>query len=162
MQNRIRSMALIHEHLYRSDNLAQVDLAAYLKQLGTQLFHALVARPSAITLHFELAPVRLEIDQAVPCGLLVSELISNALKHAFPAGCTGEVRVELQPIEGGPGLRLRVADNGVGLPADFNPQRTQSLGLQLVSELARQMGGRLEIGVGPGAVFEVAFSAISA
>ena len=158
MQSRVRSMALIHEHLYRSENLAQVDLATYLKHLCHQLLRTLVARPGAIQLHLELVPIRLEIDQAIPCGLLVNELVSNAFKHAFPEERPGEVRVELQPVAGGAGVRLRVADNGVGLPVDFDPERLTSLGLRLVTDLACQIGGRLERGAGPGTVFEVTFS----
>jgi PAS domain S-box-containing protein len=208
MQNRVRSMALIHEHLYRSTNLAEVDLAAYLKQLCQQLFRAMVATPGAVQLRLDMVPVRLGIDQAIPCGLLVNELFSNALKHAFPNGRTGEIRVELQLATSGspepgkpsestecpspalagtlspsdgeragvrgspliPGapsnqsgragvmsLRLRVADTGVGLPEGFNLKQLNSLGLQLISDLSRQLGGRLEIGPGPGSSFEVVF-----
>jgi two-component sensor histidine kinase len=158
MQNRVKSMALIHEHLYRSENLAEVDLAAYLDNLCRQLFRAHVLRPAAVALHLNLPSVRLGIDRAIPCGLLVNELVSNAFKHGFPEGRQGEVRVELQAIPDGPGLRLRVADNGIGLPADFHLNRLSSLGLRLVPDLARQMGGTLTIGSGPGAVFDVAFT----
>ncbi|MCX6876415.1 MAG: PAS domain-containing protein [Verrucomicrobia bacterium] len=158
MQDRIRSMAMIHEHLYRSDNLTEVDLPTYLESLCARLINALVATPGNIQLHLDLCPVRLEIDQAIPCGLLVSELVSNALKHAFPAGQRGELWVGLQPVAGGSGLRLRVADNGTGLPPAFDPLDLTSLGLQLVSALARQLGGRLEIGTGAGAVFEIEFT----
>jgi two-component sensor histidine kinase len=98
------------------------------------------------------------VNQAVPCGLLVNELVSNCLKHAFPNGRQGEIRVEVQPVDDGPAVRLRVADNGVGLPADFDMQQLHSLGLQLVSDLVGQIQGRLEIGRGPGAVFEVTFT----
>jgi two-component sensor histidine kinase len=158
MQNRVRSMALIHEHLYRSDNLASVDLATYLRSLCQQLFRALVTAPGTIQLHLDLAPVRLEIDQAIPCGLLVNELVTNALKHAFPIGRSGVLRVELQPLAERPALRLRVADDGVGLPSTFDPNNLTTLGLKLVSDLSRQIGGRLEIGGGSGTAFEVEFS----
>ncbi len=164
MQNRVRSMSLIHEHLYRSDNMARVDLSAYLKSLCQQLVRTLTANPGDVQLVLDLAPVELEIDQAIPCGLLVNELVANALKHAFPEGSrTGELRVELRPVEGGQGWRLRVADNGVGLPEDFaltSLSHLSSLGLQLVTDLTRQIGGKLEIGSGPGAVFEVVFQEI--
>ena len=155
MQNRVRSMALIHEHLYRSENLAAVDLATYLTNLCQQLMRALVSAPGTIQLHLDLDPVHLPIDQAIPCGLLVNELVSNALKHAFPDARRGEVRVELRRLDALPGWRLRVADTGVGMPRDFAIDHRTTLGLRLVSDLARQLGGRLEIGVGPGAVFEV-------
>ena len=155
MQHRIHSMALIHEHLYRSENLASVDLADYLKSLCQQLFRALGVTPGGIQLDLALALVRVEIEQAIPCGLLVNELVSNAFKHAFPHGRRGVLRVELEALADGPGWRLRVADNGVGLPPDFDLTNLTSLGLKLVSDLTHQLGGRLEVGRGPGAVFEV-------
>ena len=158
MQGRIRSMALLHETLYRSGNFAQVDLAAYLKQLSTQLFRSLVAQPGAIQFRLNVESVHLTTDQTIPCGLIVNELVTNCLKHGFPDGRTGEVRIELQPVSGGTQLRLRVSDTGVGLPADFESKRGKSLGLQLVSDLARQIGGQLEVGPGPSAVFEVTFT----
>jgi len=158
MEGRLRSMALVHEHLYGGENLGSVDLDTYLKQLCTQLFHALVAPPRSVQLRLDLASVRLEIDQAVPCGLLVNELVSNAFKHAFPKGRAGEVRVELQPLPDGSAFRLRVADTGVGLPAAFDLQRLKSLGLGLVVTLTRQLQGKLRIGPGPGAEFVVVFT----
>ncbi len=161
MQSRIRSMALIHEHLYRSQNLAAVDLAAYLKSLCIQLCRALVATTGAIQPELDLAPVRLEIDQAIPCGLLVNELIANCLKHGFPEGRTGKIWVTLQPVAGGPQLCLRVADNGVGLPPDFEARRSKSLGLQLVSDLTKQIGGTLAVQPAPdgsGVVCELIFT----
>lgn len=85
------------------------------------------------------------MDQAIPCGLLVNELISNCLKHGFPPGTTGLVSIDLQPLDAPQQWRLRVSDTGVGLPADFEDKRKGSLGLQLVTDLASQLGGALEI-----------------
>ena len=158
MKNRILSMALLHDSLYRSGTFASVDLGAYLKQLTNQSFRAQIVRSGSIRLQVNLTSVEVEMDQALPCGLLVNELISNCLKHGFPGDHSGEVRVELQPMIGGSQLRLRVSDTGVGLPADFEAKHSNSLGLQLVSSLARQIDGRLEIGPSPGAVFEVIFT----
>jgi two-component sensor histidine kinase len=158
MKGRIMSMALLHESLYRSGTFASVDLGAYLKELTTQSFRASVVRPGAVRLQLDLASFQVEMDQALPCGLLVNELVSNCLKHGFPGERTGEIRVELHPVDGGPQLRLRVSDTGVGLPADFETKRGKSLGLQLVSNLAIQIDGRLEVGPGPGAVFGVTFT----
>ncbi len=156
MQNRVRSMALIHEHLYRSDNLAAVNLSTYLAQLCQRLFRAVVTEHDSIHLHLELASIQIGIDQAIPCGLLVNELVSNAFKHAFPHGSSGEVRVVLRPLEdAAAGWHLSVADNGVGLPPDFTLDHLSSLGLHLVRDLTRQLGGSLTIGPGPGAAFEV-------
>jgi PAS domain S-box-containing protein len=157
MQNRIRSMALLHETIYRSGSFAQVDLAIYLRQVATQLFRAQNSRMEQIQLHLELASVLVDLDQAIPCGLIVNELVSNCLKHGFPATHTGEVRVELQrPAPGAP-VRLRVADTGVGLPPDFNPAQGKTLGLHLVTDLTRQLRGEFVIEPGPGAGFVIIF-----
>jgi len=116
MQARIQAMALLHETLYRTGTFAGVDLGAYLKQLATQSFRALNAQPGHIRLDLDLASVRVGMEQAIPCGLLVNELLSNALKHGFPSGHTGGMKVELLPVEGCRQLLIRVRDTGVGLP----------------------------------------------
>lgn len=157
MKDRIRSMALLHEALYRSGVFAAVDLGAYLTQLATQAFRAQTVMPGAIRLQLALDSVSIGMDQATPCGLLVNELISNCLKHAFVDGRNGEVRVELHRT-GPPGqLQLTVADTGVGLPTDFATLSQQSLGLQLVSDLARQLGGTLTICQEAGTRFTISF-----
>ena len=164
MQGRIRSMALLHESLYRTGTFASVDLGAYLKQLASQAFRA--QSSGAVRLELELATVQVSMDQAMPCGLLVNELISNCLKHGFPEGHSGEIRIELHvmttvaPATEGRAAQwlLRVSDTGVGLPADFKARRHQSLGLQLVADLVHQIGGTLDIGSAPGAVFTVVFT----
>lgn len=156
MQNRILAMASLHEALYRSNSFAQVNLESYLKELTTQLRRSLVASPGQIEFHLELLPVGLDLDQAVPCGLIVNELVSNALKHGFPNGRRGTVRVEAEWASDGL-LRLRISDDGIGLAPDFAERRVKSLGLQLVADLARQLGGSLVIGPGPQALFDVTF-----
>ncbi|MEO8500434.1 MAG: PAS domain S-box protein [Vicinamibacteria bacterium] len=156
MQGRIRSMALLHETLYRSGNFARVDLADYLRQLATQLFRMQNPDASRVHLATELEAARVEIDQAIPCGLIVNELLTNCLKYAFVDGRTGEVRVRLGAPA--PGLvRIAVIDNGAGLPEDFEARRARSLGLTLVSDLVKQLAGTLEIGPGPGAGFTFTF-----
>jgi len=157
MQGRILSMALLHETLYRTGIFGRVDLANYLQQLAGQLFRAHNASSAQVSLALELSPVQADIDQAIPCGLIVNELLANSLKHAFVKGQTGEVRLRLQQDAEGE-VRLQVSDTGVGLPDDFEARRAGSLGLQLVSDLARQLGGRLEVGPRPGARFVVAFT----
>ena len=164
MQGRIRSMALVHETLYRSGNFAEVDLHSYLGQVASVAFRAQASALASVRLALDLAPARSTLDQATPCGLLVNELISNSLKHGFSKDQGGEVRVELQPTPAAPGSDasrplwcLRVSDTGVGLPADFELRRGQSLGLQLVSDLVRQLGGTLHIESGPGAAFAATF-----
>ncbi|MCV2369784.1 histidine kinase dimerization/phosphoacceptor domain -containing protein [Roseateles oligotrophus] len=167
MQARIRSMSLLHESLYRSGIFASVELSKYLKQLAGEAFRAQAPDGGLIRLELDLQPLQLSMDQAMPCGLLVNELMSNCLKHGFPPGSRGEVRVSLRPFDspsdaaqalGHPGSwRLQVSDTGVGLPADFDLSHLASLGLQLASDLARQLGGDLDIGAGPGASFGVTF-----
>ena len=157
MVGRIRSMAQLHEALYRSKDFSAVDLGAYLGKLATQSFRTLGPASGAIQLRQELVSVRVSMDLALPCGLLVNELLSNSLQHGFPAGRSGEVRIELTLVDDGSRLRLRVSDTGVGLPADFAEKRGRSLGMQLVGDLARQLGSQLEIGEGPVAVFTVTF-----
>jgi PAS domain S-box-containing protein len=152
MQGRIRAMALLHELVYRSGTFVAIDLGAYLRQVATQAMRSLqTAGGSAqIRLRLNLGSVQVGLDQATPCGLLLTELVSNALKHAFPDGAGGEVFIELQPVPGGAAGEccLRVSDNGVGLPADFAARQQESLGLQLVASLATQLGGRLVVGAG--------------
>ena len=105
----------------------------------------------------ELAELHVGMDQATPCGLLVNELLSNCLKHGFVTGQAGQVTVGLQPSDRAGWWCLSVRDTGVGLPPDFEARRALSLGLQLVSDLARQLGGQLRIDPGPGAAFSVVF-----
>lgn len=161
MVGRIRSMALVHETLYRSGTFASVDLHTYLQKVATEAFRAQVGNAGAVRLVLKLAPVTINLDMATPCGLLVNELISNCLKHAFVHGEHGEVSIELYPaVSADPNHTLwclRVRDTGVGLPADFEARRAQSLGLQLVSDLANQLGGSLVVEHGPGAGFSVTF-----
>ena len=160
MQGRIQSMALLHEALYRDGNFASIDLGAYLRQLATQAFRAQGATSGAVRLVLDLAPASVALDQATPCGLLVNELLSNALKHGFADGRGGEVQVRSQP-SGKPGLwQVCVRDTGAGLPVDYEARRAHSLGLQLVSDLTQQLGGTLETwaGPGPGTTFCVTFA----
>jgi two-component sensor histidine kinase len=154
LQNRILAMSLLHEALYRSNNFSRVDLSTYLRQLANQLGRA-IGRSEAIRFELNLTPAAIDLDQAVPCGLILNELISNSLKHAFPDGRAGVIRVVLESRDGGE-LCLRVSDNGIGLPPDLDTKRGRSLGLQLVSDLARQLGGKFEIT--PGSAFMVTFT----
>jgi PAS domain S-box-containing protein len=159
MQGRIGSMALLHESLYRSGAFASVDLADYLHKVLKEAHDAQMAPGSPVQVLSQLGRVEVGMDQALPCGLMVNELISNALKHGFPAGRAGEVLVVLEPTGDGAAWRLRVGDNGVGLPAGFALGGLSSMGLQLVSQLCQQIGGTLDVQPNPGrgAVFTVVF-----
>jgi PAS domain S-box-containing protein len=157
MQGRILSMALLHEALYRSGDFRRVDLGAYLKQVAEQFFRSQNVAPTLVRLETKVVSCYVSIDQAIPCGLIVNELMTNALKHGFPEGRNGEVRVLVHSGADGK-IAIAVNDDGVGLPDDFDARRTKSLGVQLVSDLARQVGGQLEIGAGPGSKFTVLFA----
>jgi two-component sensor histidine kinase len=157
MQGRIQSMALLHESLYRSGNFAKVDLAAYLTQLVDQIRRSQASQPDAVRLSIDLAQVQLEIDQAIPCGLIANELVSNSLKHGFADGRKGEIWISLRPTGKERQLKLSVRDSGIGIPKGFDWTHRKSLGLQLVSDLARQLHGELTVGPGPEALFEVIF-----
>ena len=153
-QNRIRSMALIHEKLYRSSDLARVDFAEYIRNLASFLIRSYRSR--AVRLDLQAADIYLSIDNAVPCGLIVNELISNALKHAFVDGREGEICVIMHQLTDRH-VRLVVRDNGVGLPKGVDYMNTGSLGLQLVTMLVEQLDGTIEIRNNVGAEFEILF-----
>jgi PAS domain S-box-containing protein len=154
-ESRIRCMALVHESLYRSDDVSQVNLKSFIPVLAKELLQ-IYRTDAAVSLHVNSDDVILSIDQAVPSGLILNELISNSLKHAFPAG-GGDLWVEAGLPEPGR-VELRVRDNGVGLPEQTTPQSGRSLGLAIVAGLTEeQLGGDLDIKRGPGTEFIVRF-----
>ena len=157
-QNRIASMALIHEKLYESTNLRQIHFADYLKSLSQNLFSSYNINPHLIKLKLEVVNITLDLDTAIPCGLLINELISNALKHAFPEEQEGQISITFSVMVKEQ-LCIEVRDNGIGLPADFDLEQTSSLGLRLIRALTRQIRGLLEIESNPGlgTVFKVTF-----
>ncbi len=155
-QGRVRSMALIHEKLYQSADLARVDFYEYISNLAAYLFRSYEVNSGAVKLNVESEDVLLGVDTAIPCGLIINELVSNSLKHAFPDGTGGSINIRLRPADA-ERLTLAVSDDGVGLPPDFDVRNTPSLGLQLVNTLARQLGGEVEVGGGEGAEFKITF-----
>jgi PAS domain S-box-containing protein len=168
-QDRIRSMSLLHEVLYRSKNLARLDFPAYVQELCSHLIRSSGTANVRVRIEYRLAPVHLTLERAVPCGLLINELVSNSLKHGFPGQRYGCVTVEVRPdqppdggkVDGQPRrLVIIVSDDGVGLPDDLEQRRQKSLGLKLVHGLAGQLGGQLTIlqRETSGAAFRVDFS----
>jgi len=155
-QTRIRSMALVHEKLYQSGDLSKIDLAGYIQSLSVHLFHVYLVDPNQVRLETEFEEVPLDINSAVPCGLILNELISNALKHAFPAGRKGVLTIRLRRRKDG-AVELRIADNGVGFPEGLDFRRTESLGLQIVSLLVGQLEGTIKLAGKNGTAFTVAF-----
>ncbi|WP_395007257.1 PAS domain S-box protein [Undibacterium sp.] len=159
MQSRVRSMALLHETIYRKGTFAAIDLGSYVGQIASESLKSMQVNPGAVRLQLDMETLQVGLDQATPAGMLVSELISNSLKHAFPEARTGEICISLHPLDTAGQWRLLVSDSGIGLPADFEERRKTSLGLQLTVDMATQMGGTLHIGAGPQAVFTVDFKA---
>lgn len=155
-QRRIRSMALIHEKLYRSNNLAQIEFGDYLQSLVQNLIAAHQKSPGRIDLRLDLEEVFLDLQTAIPCGLIVNELIMNSLKHGFPGDRSGEIRIGLRIAEDGE-IRLKIGDNGIGLPAGFDIKAVDSMGMQIITLLIEQIESRLEIDQTRGAEFLLIF-----
>jgi len=154
MQARIQSVVLLNETLYKTQSYTRVKLEDYLKQVATHLFRANVASAGAVRLVMDLKPAEVDTREAIPCGLILNELMTNSLKHAFTDDRSGEIRIGLDRDTAGK-VRLEVSDTGPGLPADFESKERNSLGLFLVSDLVKQLRGALEIG--PGAAFTITF-----
>jgi two-component sensor histidine kinase len=155
-QHRVRSMALVHERLYRSQDFVRVDLSEYINGLANYLFRSYQMDTDCIRLKVNTYEVRLPIDAAVPCGLIVNELISNCLKHAFRGRGEGNIHVELVPLTEGEAL-LCVSDDGVGLPPDVNPETASTFGMQLIVALVDQLHGRLEVSRQAGTTVRIVF-----
>jgi len=156
-QNRVRSMALIHEKLYRSHDLARVDFAGYIRRLTSALIRSYRAHSAPVNLRVDASDICLPIDSAVPCGLIINELVSNSLKHAFVDGREGEIRVTLRSSADHQ-VTLVVSDNGVGFPEEVDFQNTKSLGLQLINTLTQQLAGTVELHRNGGTEFQIMFA----
>jgi two-component sensor histidine kinase len=157
--NRIRAMALVHEKLYQSSDLSQIDFASYIKTIAEDLYNSYATIMERPELVIEADEVRLPIDQAIPCGLIVNELITNALKYAFPPGSPGRrLSITLQKEHGGM-IHIRISDNGVGLPAVIDIEKNSSLGLQLVVLLIKQVRGTYRLDRSGGTEWAISFPA---
>ena len=154
-QNRIKSMALIHERLYQAPDLVRVDFTNYLQTLVPRLFESYHITPQHISLRIEAGEVSLDVGQAVPCGLIVNELVANALEHAFPQDRHGELYLHLEKTASE--VLLVVRDDGVGLPPTVDVGATPSLGLQLVQVLTRQLKGHIKVNRSAGTEFRLRF-----
>jgi two-component sensor histidine kinase/GAF domain-containing protein len=155
-QSRVRSMALIHEKLYQSKDLAHVDFDGYVRNLCSYLFRSYAVNADRVGFRVDVHDVFLGIDRAIPCGLIINELVSNSLKYAFPEGRRGQVQVELHP-ENQHEVALRVCDDGVGLAPQFDFRNMESLGLQLVNTLTNQLSGIIELDRRGGTAFRIIF-----
>jgi two-component sensor histidine kinase len=165
-QHRIRSMQLVHERMYQSKESGKIEFAWYIRSLVAYLFHSYSVEPRLISLKTELEDVLLDINTAIPCGLIINELLSNSLKHAFPRNkyqgkgekLSREVHIKLS--SNGHGLiTLVVSDNGVGLPEELDLLKTETMGLKLVKDLVDQLNGTLILQRKGGTEFKISFSA---
>ena len=156
-RNRVRSMAMIHERLYSTEDLSRIEAAQYLSTLTNDLAHSYGLTSRHVNLRLQANEVFLDVDKAIPCGLIVNELVSNALKYAFTSKCDGEIVVQLEPVEDG--LELTVSDNGAGFPPEIDFRNTASLGLRLVNSLVDQLDGQIEMSAEDGTRFTILFPA---
>ncbi|MBU4534981.1 MAG: PAS domain S-box protein [Euryarchaeota archaeon] len=152
-QTRVRSISLVHEGIYLSQNISRIDFKNYINRLATDLLYS-YRRHEDINLNISTDPLELNIETAVPCGLVITELVSNSIKHAFPGG-KGKIDIELNVLEDK--YRLIIRDNGQGLPHDFESRRKSSLGLRLVDSLVDQLDGTLEYHSNGGSEFKIIF-----
>ncbi len=155
-QSRIRSMALVHEKLYRSRDYSRIDFGEYLRSLASALFQSCRTDSSRVRLDFKAEDVFLDINTAIPCGLVANELIVNALKYAFPEGRSGVIKIRLRSL-GQDNYRFVILDNGVGFPKDLDFRNTESLGMQLVTLLVDQLDGTINLKRKGGTTFDIVF-----
>jgi two-component sensor histidine kinase/sensor domain CHASE-containing protein len=155
-RDRVRSMGLIHEKLYQSDGERGMSFTAYVSDLAAHLRHSYTGSSEAVTMNLDVQDIVLDMDASVPCGLIINELLSNALKHAFTEGRTGTISVRLREEPKGT-VELTISDDGLGLPPGFDIVTPRTLGLRIVVSLVAQLRGTIATGAGPGASFMVTF-----
>lgn len=154
-QTRIKSMALVHEKLYQSEDFSNINFKEYINVLAAHVIQSYGAHAGTVVLTVDAEDISLGIDAAIPCGLIINELVSNAVKHAFPDG-RGEIKITFHAVDGT--IELIVADNGVGIPEDIDIRTTESLGLSLVTLLAEeQLNGTIDVERGKGTAFRITF-----
>jgi two-component sensor histidine kinase len=155
IQNRVKSMTLIHERLYQSEDIAKVSFVEHVQTLTSHLFSSYGIDPRTVKLNINIKDVLLDINTAIPCSLIINEIVSNSLKHAFPDGRKGEIKVAMHPLNKKE-IGLVVSDNGVGLPKGMDFRKTGSLGLHLVRLLAEdQLHGDIKLDRTKGTNFNI-------
>ncbi|MEG3834721.1 PAS domain S-box protein [Microcoleus sp. MON2_D6] len=155
-QNRVRSMALVHEQLYQSKDLSNIDFAEYIQNLAHNLFQAYENHAEGVNLQTNIAPCSLNIDTAVPCGLIINELVTNALKYAFKGQLKGKINIDFT-LDNNRFCVLTVSDNGIGFPQDLDYRTARTLGLRLVGSLVKQIRGGIELLETAGTTFRITF-----
>ncbi|OQX80956.1 MAG: hypothetical protein B6D64_02565 [Bacteroidetes bacterium 4484_276] len=155
-QNRIRSMALVHENLYSTKNLAKILFSNYVKSMAGNLSRTFSGSQNNIHLHYDVEDVYMPLDIGIPCGLIINELLSNSFKYAFPDNRNGTISIRLKNI-GGDNYELIVSDNGIGIYGSFNIEKTKSLGMKIVTKLVQQIEGSLDYDFSNGTTFKITF-----
>ncbi|MEL7002990.1 MAG: sensor histidine kinase [Bacteroidota bacterium] len=155
-KDRIKSMALIHDHLYQSGSFVKVNAREYFQNLTDNIKTSFNSVDKKVHLNLDIPDTDIRLDMAVPLGLIVNELITNSYKYAFQNVSRGELQLHFERIEGTDSYQLEIADNGCGLPENFEIEKTESFGLQLVKGLTEQLGGTLKIINGVGTTFNIA------
>ena len=152
-QARIVSMAMLHENLYRSDNLTGINFENYIKHLIRNLFHTYNVNMEKIKFNIMAQGVFLNIDTAIPCGLIINELVTNSIKHAFPEGTSGDIKVNMDQDDDK--YHLEISDNGIGLPPEFDIKKSSTLGILLVNSLVGQLDGSIEVIRNQGTTYQI-------
>ena len=158
-QGRVKSMAMIHEKLYQSTDFSYIDFGKYIEELVFDLFYTYGVNPTIIKPDIQVGDFEINLDTAIPCGLIINELVTNSVKYAFPNGKSGTIKVEFKSV--GEEYLLTVADDGVGLPPNIQPDKTDTLGLQLVTSLLDQLEGELELDRTRGTMYIIKFKDIN-
>ncbi|MBF0566937.1 MAG: hypothetical protein HQK89_17060 [Nitrospirae bacterium] len=155
-RNRIRSIALVHEKLYKSGNVSTINFSEYLRSLISDLLDAFDVNSETITLQYDVETHYFGLDTAIPCSLIINEIISNSLKYAFPESTGGIIHISLHKLEDD-GYELLIGDNGIGLPDSLDPGSVDSLGLRLINTLAEQIEGTVEMNRAGGTSYKITF-----
>jgi two-component sensor histidine kinase len=153
-RNRIRSMAMIHEKLYISNKLSKIDFSGYVKSITSNLLQNPEVNPDLIKINVDVDDFSIGMETAVPMGLIINELVTNSIEHAFPQG---EGNINLNLHKNGETFILTVRDNGLGLPEGLDPKKVKTLGLSLVNSLVEQLNGSMEVEVEHGTTFKISF-----
>jgi two-component sensor histidine kinase len=155
-QDRIKSMSFVHESLYQSKTLSEVNFSEYIQNIARNLFHSYGRPEGGLSIQYDLEEVFLNLDTSIPCGLIINEVVSNSLKYAFQGRKEGIIKIAFSKVSNEK-LKLIVSDNGIGLPDNFDIDKAESLGLQLVTTLITQISGDLSIDTSSGTQFTIVF-----
>lgn len=153
--NRIEAMVLVHEMIYQSANLTEIEMKSYINNLVRLLTNAYVINDDKIKVLVDVDPISLPVDKAILCGLIINELVTNAIKHAFPRNKKGQITVSLKTLD--ESIKLCVKDNGIGIPTSFDMESCKTLGMQLIVHLAKQLEGDVRVKNDHGACFIINF-----